>query len=39
MFDPHRQRVDQVAALAEDAGLRIEAVERRPLGVLIRLRR
>ena len=39
VFDPHRQRVDQVAALAEGAGLRVEAVERRPLAVLIRLRR
>lgn len=39
VFDPHRQRVDQVAALAEGSGLRVEAVERRPLGVLIRLRR
>lgn len=39
VFDPHRQRVDQVAALAERSGLRVEAVERRPLGVLILLRR
>jgi ubiquinone/menaquinone biosynthesis C-methylase UbiE len=39
VFDPHRQRVDQVAALAERSGLHVETVERRLLGVLIVLRR
>jgi ubiquinone/menaquinone biosynthesis C-methylase UbiE len=39
VFDPHRQRPDDVAALAEPAGLRLERVERRRLGVLMHLRR
>jgi ubiquinone/menaquinone biosynthesis C-methylase UbiE len=38
-FDPHRQHPDAVAALARPAGLRLEAVERRRLGVLTHLRR